>query len=134
MDGKFKPPNIQVFINFRGDQLRNNFVGYLRHALRISKINVFIDNEEQRGEDLNTLFKRIEESGIAIVVSLLRLKNVWTKKKKRTCGRRPAQGVINKHWIYLYISYLGKEIDLRSIPMLLLTIEGADYTSFDTYY
>ncbi|CAL9241828.1 unnamed protein product [Arabidopsis halleri] len=68
MDGKFKPPNIQVFINFRGDQLRNNFVGYLRHALRISKINVFIDNEEQRGEDLNTLFKRIEESRIAIVV------------------------------------------------------------------
>ncbi|EFH39774.1 hypothetical protein ARALYDRAFT_916997 [Arabidopsis lyrata subsp. lyrata] len=68
MDGKFKPPNIQVFINFRGDQLRNNFVGYLRHALRISKINVFIDNEEQRGEDLNTLFKRIEESQIAIVV------------------------------------------------------------------
>lgn len=68
MDGKVKPPNIQVFINFRGDQLRNNFVGYLRHALRMSKINVFIDNEEQRGEDFNTLFKRIEESRIAIVV------------------------------------------------------------------
>ncbi|KAL1222945.1 Disease resistance-like protein CSA1 [Cardamine amara subsp. amara] len=68
MDGKVKPPNIQVFINFRGEQLRTNFVGHLVDALRRSEINVFIDNQEQRGEDLTTLFKRIKDSGIAIAV------------------------------------------------------------------
>ncbi|EOA13795.1 hypothetical protein CARUB_v10026890mg [Capsella rubella] len=67
MNGKVKPPQIQVFINFRGE-LRNNFVGYLVNALQRSEINVFIDDQEQRGKDLNTLFKTIEDSGIAIVV------------------------------------------------------------------
>ncbi|KAL1222943.1 Vesicle-associated protein 1-4 [Cardamine amara subsp. amara] len=68
MDGRVKPPNIQVFINFRGEQLRTNFVGHLVDALRRSEINVFIDNQEQRGEDLTNLFKRIKDSGIAIAL------------------------------------------------------------------
>lgn len=132
MDGKFKPPNIQVFINFRGEQVRYNFVGYLRHALRMSKINVFIDNEEQRGEDFNTLFKRIEDSGIAIVVFSSRYtESKWCLDELVKIKERVDQGLLK---VYLYISYLGKESDLRSLPMLLLTIEGADYTSFNTYY
>ncbi|EFH63369.1 hypothetical protein ARALYDRAFT_338955 [Arabidopsis lyrata subsp. lyrata] len=62
------PPQHQVFINFRGEQLRQNFVSHLVEALRRNAINVFIDNQELRGEDISILLKRIEDSRIAIVV------------------------------------------------------------------
>ncbi|CAA0407691.1 unnamed protein product [Arabidopsis thaliana] len=95
MDGKVKPPKFQVFINFRGDQLRNNFVGYLVDALRRSEINVFIDNQEQRGEDLNTLFKRIEDSGIAIVVFSSRYtESKWCLEELVKIKERVHQGLL----------------------------------------
>ncbi|CAL9241812.1 unnamed protein product [Arabidopsis halleri] len=95
IDSKVKPPNIQVFINFRGDQLRNSFVGYLVHALRRSEINVFIDNQEQRGEDLNTLFKRIEESRIAIVVFSSRYtESKWCLEELVKIKERVDQGLL----------------------------------------
>lgn len=68
MDRKVLPPQHQVFINFRGDELRNNFISHLVDALRRNTINVFIDKEEKKGEDINNLFKRIEESKIAVAV------------------------------------------------------------------
>ncbi|CAH8338696.1 unnamed protein product [Eruca vesicaria subsp. sativa] len=74
LDGNvpFQPPKTQVFINFGGDQLRKNFIGYLVDALQRSKVNVFADNYLHIGDDLNELFKKIEYSGIAVVVFLSR--------------------------------------------------------------
>uniref|UniRef100_A0A1J3JCU5 Disease resistance protein RPS4 n=1 Tax=Noccaea caerulescens TaxID=107243 RepID=A0A1J3JCU5_NOCCA len=65
---KHGPQQHQVFINFRGEELRYSFVSYLVYGLRTAGINVFIDKDEQRGEDLAVLFNRIEESKIALVV------------------------------------------------------------------
>ncbi|XP_048626995.1 disease resistance-like protein CSA1 [Brassica napus] len=61
-------PHHQVFLNFRGEELRDGFVSYLETALKNAGINVFIDKNEMRGEDLTVLFRRIEESKIALVV------------------------------------------------------------------
>lgn len=62
------PQQHQVFINFRGVELRYSFVSHLVYALRTAGINVFIDKDEQRGEDQAVLLHRIEESKIALVV------------------------------------------------------------------
>ncbi|VVB10062.1 unnamed protein product [Arabis nemorensis] len=61
-------PQHQVFINFRGKQLRYGFVSHLVKDLEGDGINVFIDEHETRGNDLNVLFDRIEESKIAIAI------------------------------------------------------------------
>ncbi|KAL1192458.1 Disease resistance protein RBA1 [Cardamine amara subsp. amara] len=58
----------QVFLNFRGDQLRHNYVSHLGHALQRNGIKFFIDEDEQKGEDLDNLFVRIEESRIALAI------------------------------------------------------------------
>ncbi|EOA25302.1 hypothetical protein CARUB_v10018622mg, partial [Capsella rubella] len=56
------------FLNFRGEQLRDNFVSHLTYALTRDGINFFIDEKEQRGQDLENLFVRIEESSIALAI------------------------------------------------------------------
>lgn len=65
-------PNVnvepQVFINFRGKELRKHFVSHLYDALKRGGINVFMDSDEDPGEDLEILFKRIEESTIALAI------------------------------------------------------------------
>lgn len=64
--GSWKP---QVFINFRGKTQRKNFVSSLTSKLEeISDINVFIDEYETRGKPITTLFERIRESSIALVI------------------------------------------------------------------
>lgn len=62
------PPQHQVFINFRGEDLRHGFVSHLVAGLKRSEINFFIDDLEDRGEPLDTLLKRIESSRIALAV------------------------------------------------------------------
>ncbi|KFK30249.1 hypothetical protein AALP_AA7G236900 [Arabis alpina] len=72
------PPQHQVFINFRGIQLRNSFVSHLAKALRKDGINVFIDNHETKGKDLTVFFSRIEQSRIAIAIfSSLYTESKW---------------------------------------------------------
>ncbi|KAL1222619.1 Protein PHLOEM PROTEIN 2-LIKE A5 [Cardamine amara subsp. amara] len=64
--GSRKP---QVFINFRGKTQRENLVSSLKSKLeKISDINVFIDECEIRGTPITTLFERIRESSIALVI------------------------------------------------------------------
>ncbi|VVB08005.1 unnamed protein product [Arabis nemorensis] len=58
----------QVFINFRGEELRNTFISHLHYRLRRDGINAFMDKDEDAGQDLNNLFKRIEQSEIALAV------------------------------------------------------------------
>lgn len=62
------PPQHKVFLNFRGDEVRTTFISHLEGALKRARINYFIDNDEMRGEELEKLFKTIEESSIAIAV------------------------------------------------------------------
>ncbi|CAN7133254.1 unnamed protein product [Brassica rapa subsp. narinosa] len=62
------PPQNQVFLNFRGKQLRYGFVSHLEKALRRDGINVFVDKNETKGKDLSSLFSRIEESRIALAI------------------------------------------------------------------
>lgn len=73
-----RPPQHQVFINFRGDELRGKFVSHLESALKREDINVFIDNDVGIGKDLGIFFKEIEDSRIAIaVISSLYTQSSW---------------------------------------------------------
>lgn len=63
----FIPTGPQVFINFRG-KLRQGFISFLVAALKEKNINVFIDEHETRGKYLISLFDRIGESKIALVI------------------------------------------------------------------
>ncbi|VVB03324.1 unnamed protein product [Arabis nemorensis] len=58
----------QVFINYRGEQLRYNFVSHLVNAFERHTIDFFLDKYELRGKDLKNLFVRIQESRIALVI------------------------------------------------------------------
>ncbi|CAE5960467.1 unnamed protein product [Arabidopsis arenosa] len=58
----------QVFINFRGKDLRYGFASHLIDALERHNIKFFIDTHEQKGRDLKHLFKRIEEATVALVI------------------------------------------------------------------
>ncbi|VVB10066.1 unnamed protein product [Arabis nemorensis] len=62
------PPYNQVFVNFRGEQIRYGFVSHLVRDLKREGINVYIDEHETRGNDLTVLFDRIEESKIALAI------------------------------------------------------------------
>ncbi|VYS50077.1 unnamed protein product [Arabidopsis thaliana] len=62
------PTGPQVFINFRGKDLRKGFMSFLTPALKKEKINVFIDEQEERGKYLISLFDTIGESKIALVI------------------------------------------------------------------
>jgi len=58
----------QVFLNYRGEQLRNSFMSHLIDAFERNGINFFVDKYEQRGKDLKNLFLRIQESKIALAI------------------------------------------------------------------
>ncbi|KAL1202559.1 Disease resistance protein RBA1 [Cardamine amara subsp. amara] len=61
-------PIHQVFISFRGKDLRYGFVSHLTDALERHNIKFFIDTHEQKGRDLKHLFKRIEQATVALVI------------------------------------------------------------------
>ncbi|CAL9241903.1 unnamed protein product [Arabidopsis halleri] len=63
-----EPLSDQVFINYRGDELREIFVNHLELQLRNAGINVFIDTKEQKGRRLQYLFTRIKKSKIALAI------------------------------------------------------------------
>ncbi|XP_010481621.1 PREDICTED: disease resistance protein RPS4-like [Camelina sativa] len=63
-----QPPQHQVFISFRGADLRLKFVSHLVKDLKWNNINVFIDEYEKRGQPIDILLKRIEESKIVLVI------------------------------------------------------------------
>ncbi|XP_033141183.1 protein PHLOEM PROTEIN 2-LIKE A5-like [Brassica rapa] len=58
----------QVFFNYRGEELRYNFISHLIKAFEKHEINFFVDKYEQRGKDLKNLFVRIDESRIALAI------------------------------------------------------------------
>ncbi|KAF8010817.1 hypothetical protein BT93_J1464 [Corymbia citriodora subsp. variegata] len=62
--------NYDVFLSFRGPDVRNNFLSHLYAALDQNGIHTFLDNEKLRkGEQISpTLVSAIEESCIAIII------------------------------------------------------------------
>nr|VDD30286.1 unnamed protein product [Brassica oleracea] len=68
VSGEEVPPQHQVFINYRGDELRKSFLGFVVKAMREAKINVFTDEVEVKGRDLQNLFRKIEESRVAVAI------------------------------------------------------------------
>ncbi|KAL3739658.1 hypothetical protein ACJRO7_020989 [Eucalyptus globulus] len=62
--------NYDVFLSFRGIDLRKNFIGHLYTALDQKGVYTFIDSEElMKGDQISAaLMKAIEESRIAIIV------------------------------------------------------------------
>ncbi|TKY68181.1 TMV resistance protein N [Spatholobus suberectus] len=76
MSGSFSsvvvsPPLIRhdVFLNFRGEDTRDNFVSHLRAELRRKKIEAYIDERLGRGEEISSaLHKAIEESKIYVLI------------------------------------------------------------------
>lgn len=94
---KFKscstPPQDQVFINFRGVELRFNFVSHLSNALKRNGINAFIDTDENMGQHLNVLLERIERSKIALAVFSPRYtESDWCLKELAKMRERREQG------------------------------------------
>ncbi|KAG6676418.1 hypothetical protein I3842_15G150400, partial [Carya illinoinensis] len=64
-----RPWNHDVFLSFRGEDVRYGFVSHLHQALDQRGINTYIDNNLERGEEISpTLFKAIEGSMISIIV------------------------------------------------------------------
>ncbi|XP_050371431.1 disease resistance protein RPV1-like [Argentina anserina] len=59
-----------VFLSFRGDDTRNNFVGHLHSNLVRKGFKTFLDDDGlRRGADISSeLYKAIEESKVSIVV------------------------------------------------------------------
>ncbi|CAH2045629.1 unnamed protein product [Thlaspi arvense] len=58
----------QVFLNYRGEELRYSFVSHLIDAFERRGIDFFVDKYEQRGKDLKNLFVRIQQSRIALAI------------------------------------------------------------------
>ncbi|VVB08007.1 unnamed protein product [Arabis nemorensis] len=89
------PPQHQVFINFRGAELRRGFVSHLVTALENHNIKVFIDAYENRGEHLDSLLNRIEESRIALAIFSVRYtESSWCLRELTKINERVAEGKI----------------------------------------
>ncbi|KAJ8759487.1 hypothetical protein K2173_007100 [Erythroxylum novogranatense] len=58
-----------VFVSFRGEDTRHNFVCHLDKALRRTGLNTFVDNQLRRGEEINTaLLQAIQDSKVALII------------------------------------------------------------------
>ena len=88
-----RPPQDQVFLNFRGKELRWNFVGYLYDALKEKEINVFIDKDQKRGKKVEGLLEEIERSKIALAIfSPMYTGSNWCLKELARMRERMEQG------------------------------------------
>ncbi|XP_043720713.1 disease resistance protein RPV1-like [Telopea speciosissima] len=68
-DAEVGSPNYDVFINFRGEDTRNIFVGHLYSALKGCGIHAFIDSKDLRkGEDIGKRLSVIEGAKLSIAV------------------------------------------------------------------
>ncbi|KAJ8759646.1 hypothetical protein K2173_009293 [Erythroxylum novogranatense] len=59
----------QVFISFRGEDTRRNFVCHLDKALSGKGLKTFVDDQLRRGEEINTaLLQAIQDSKVALII------------------------------------------------------------------
>jgi len=58
-----------VFVNFRGSDIRDGFLGHLIKALSRKKINAFVDDKLKKGDEIApSLLEAIETSLISLVI------------------------------------------------------------------
>nr|VDD33439.1 unnamed protein product [Brassica oleracea] len=94
-EAEAETPQEQVFINFRGVELRYNFVSHLNNNLKRNGINAFIDTDEDMGKELNVLLKRIEESKIALAIFSPRYtESDWCLKELAKMKERKDQNML----------------------------------------
>ncbi|XP_061343330.1 disease resistance protein RPV1-like [Gastrolobium bilobum] len=65
----FHPKIYDVFISFRGEDTQSNFTSHLRSAICQKQIEVYMDDEMKRGDEISpALIKAIEDSYISVIV------------------------------------------------------------------
>ncbi|KAG7944414.1 hypothetical protein I3843_15G100900 [Carya illinoinensis] len=58
-----------VFLSFRGEDVRQKFISHLYHALYKRGINTYIDDKLEKGDEISqALFQAIEGSMISIII------------------------------------------------------------------
>ncbi|MCH81293.1 TIR-NBS-LRR resistance protein [Trifolium medium] len=61
--------NYDVFVSFRGDDIRRNFLGHLVDAFHREQINAFVDYKINKGDEiLHALDEAIEGSSISLII------------------------------------------------------------------
>ncbi|XP_059429093.1 disease resistance protein RLM3-like [Corylus avellana] len=64
-----RPSSFDVYLSFRGEDTRNNFIAHLFKALDQKGIYTYMDDKLEGGEEISpALLKAIKESRIAIIV------------------------------------------------------------------
>ncbi|XP_019101057.1 PREDICTED: protein PHLOEM PROTEIN 2-LIKE A5 [Camelina sativa] len=100
----------QVFLSFRGDQLRYSFVSHLLDAFERHEILYFVDKDELRGKSMTTLFVRIKESKIALVIFSSRYaESSWCMDELVKIRKRVDKGKLQ----VIPIFYKVRAIDVR---------------------
>jgi len=58
-----------VFVSFRGEDIRHGFLGHLFKAFPQKQIHAFVDDKLKRGNDISdSLFEAIEGSFISLII------------------------------------------------------------------
>jgi len=58
-----------VFVNFRGDDIRHSFLGHLVKEFSRKKINAFVDDKIKRGDEIShSLVEAIKGSSISLII------------------------------------------------------------------
>ncbi|KDO36454.1 hypothetical protein CISIN_1g037311mg [Citrus sinensis] len=58
-----------VFVSFRGEDIRDNFTSHLYSALARQNIQTFIDDQLNRGDEISeSLVKAIKASAISVII------------------------------------------------------------------
>ncbi|KAL0692991.1 hypothetical protein Bca4012_060171 [Brassica carinata] len=75
----------QVFISFRGADVRKSFVSFLEKALERGCVNYYVDTKELKGEVLDIFFQRIRESRLVLIIlSENYMQSNWCIEELRT--------------------------------------------------
>ncbi|KAL1222967.1 Disease resistance protein RPS4 [Cardamine amara subsp. amara] len=82
-------PKHQVFISFRGEDVRKGFLSFLEDELTRGCVKYYVDHREMKGEALDILLQRIEESRIVLVIlSKNYMDSKWCiKELLKTCEK-----------------------------------------------
>ena len=127
MDENQQSPQYQVFLNFRGAQLRHNFIDHLVNAMKGRRINVFIDTDEQKGKDIKILLKRIEESRVALAIfSTKYTESSWcldelaTIKKRVDLGMLEVRLCILSSYLFWTLTHIEQNLLVLFINVLVL--------------
>ncbi|XP_048420950.1 disease resistance protein RUN1-like [Pyrus x bretschneideri] len=63
------PRKYDVFLSFRGEDTRNNFTSHLRAALDRKKLDTYIDDKLERGDEIRpALLEAIEKSKLSVII------------------------------------------------------------------